>query len=51
MTAQVNADINYGLALSGTLVPPAVTEFDLVAGFDATILGTLAVDLLASVSV
>lgn len=49
--AKAVADINYGLAVQGTLVPPKISEFGLVAGFDATIDGVLSVDALASVRV
>ena len=51
VTASVNANINYGFALSGTLIPPEVNDFSLVAGFDATLLGKLSLELVANVCV
>ena len=49
--AGVNANINYGFALSGTIVPPEINDFSLVAGFDATLLGKLDLELVANVGV
>ena len=42
--------LNYGLAVAGTIVPPDLTEFALVASLDADLDGALDLDLAASVS-
>lgn len=47
--AKADATLNYGLAISGTIVPPKISEFGLVAGLDADIDGKLSLDILASV--
>lgn len=47
--AKADATLSYGLAVAGTIVPPKITQFGLVAGLDADLEGKLNLDILASV--
>lgn len=49
--AVVSATLNYGVALTGTIVPPAISDFAIVAGFEADLTGKLSLDILANVGV
>ncbi|PIL30026.1 hypothetical protein GSI_07938 [Ganoderma sinense ZZ0214-1] len=44
LDAKVTGTVHYGVAASGTLVPPKVEEFGLFVGLDMDLLGTLALD-------
>lgn len=50
VTAKLNATLDYGIALAGTIVPPEITAFEVVTGLDAKVDGVLAFDLFATVS-
>ncbi|KAI8969672.1 hypothetical protein BD414DRAFT_428107 [Trametes punicea] len=44
LEGKVNGNVNYGVAASGTIIPPALNDFGLFVDLDATITGTLALD-------
>ena len=44
LDAKVTGTVNYGVAASGTLVPPKLEEFGLFVGLDMDLLGTLGLD-------
>ena len=41
--------LDYAFALSGTIVPPAITEFALGAGMDFSLGGKLSIEIIATV--
>ena len=45
----MNGTVQYGVAVTGTVVPPAFSEFGLFANFDADLDGILTVNTTASV--
>ena len=44
LNAKVSGTAHYGVAASGTLVPPKLKDFGLFVGFDMDLLGTLGLD-------
>ncbi|KAI0689061.1 hypothetical protein BC835DRAFT_1418822 [Cytidiella melzeri] len=51
VNAKAQAEINYGVVASGSIVPPKVNDFGIFADFDAQIDGTLDLDAFAIVSI
>ena len=49
VVASATAQVHYGLAASGKLVPPKLTDFGLFASLDATLDGNLKLSTTASV--
>lgn len=48
--AKAHADIGYGIAAVGTVIPPTLSEFGIFASVDASLDGTLNIDANAAVS-
>ena len=51
LNGKVNGNVDYGVAIAGTIVPPYIDEFGIFVNLDTTVTGTLGIDATLTVSV